>query len=316
MALKVEDGTGKKVEGKGVGEYLVDALRAHVAHSETASKLLSPILDGNGYTVVIKSGGKTATNAKRVTINSDEVGIKSASKLEHLKEFVESTIFELTNAKNSEVFKKLEDDLVKGDLPIMTYGKQKSDAEAEASWNVAKIITEHSDYVPSKWGKGHVDQVKNKSLKDYKPIFASFPHATEGSEEAKLLTPLFYAYNAAVTLGGKAKALDACFKKLTRKIKNKEQQVYVQNLVRLSSQGAKQNKFDNPKWCALYYQVVMRLVLKDEGFIAKELKTGTAEDWKFTKEMKKVAPDTDDAMMKIFEEILKNDRQLDEMMLK
>ncbi len=170
--------------------------------------------------------------------------------------------------------------------------------------------------MPSKWGKGHVDQVKNKSLKDYKPIFASFPHATEGSEEAKLLTPLFYAYNAAVTLGGKAKALDACFKKLTRKIKNKEQQVYVQNLVRLSSQGAKQNKFDNPKWCALYYQVVMRLVLKDEGFIAKELKTGTAEDWKFTKEMKKVAPDTDDAMMKIFEEILKNDRQLDEMMLK
>ena len=28
MALKVEDGTGKKVEGKGVGEYLVEALRA------------------------------------------------------------------------------------------------------------------------------------------------------------------------------------------------------------------------------------------------------------------------------------------------
>ena len=299
-----------------MGEHLKEALDDHVKNSETGKILLNPILNGKDYIVLIKNEGNTATNGKRVTINTGQVGIDKAKNVADLKEFIESTIFELTNAKNWEVFAKLQDSLIKGGLPIMDYGKEKSDYEAEASHTVANIIQELEEstkYVPSKWGKAHVEIVQKKSLKEVEKIFAKAPHVNGADDESGLITPLFYAYKGGVIIGGKSKSVDACFKKIMKKIGNKDTQVYVQNLVKLSSNENKQNSGMNPKWCALYYHVIMDLILDTDAFTSKDLGKGSADDWQFTNEMKKLVPDKNDALKKQLLDILNNQKMADKL---
>src|SRR5689334_14880800 len=85
----------KIVQGMTLSAYLTQELNAHIVASPAAAALLNPVLTGN-YEVVIKENAPTATSGTRVTINPKETKIATANTLNDLKEFVGSTILELT----------------------------------------------------------------------------------------------------------------------------------------------------------------------------------------------------------------------------
>ncbi len=311
---KIKNG---KNEDKDLGEHLTAGLEAAVASSEVAKKLLDPILKSDKFEVVIKDGGATATSGQRVTINVAQVNAKDAKTADDLKEFIESTMFELVNAKNFEVFAKLEKELKEGKLPILgddSYGRTKADLEAEASWTVKDILKQRQagseKYVPSKWGTNTINGCSSKStLNDFKPVFRAAPHDKDAKDKTpeKLPTEQFYAYKGAVTLGGTSKLLDKCFKNIEHK-KAAKQRVSLQKLFTENGLATKQNT-QNPIFAALIYHVAMSLVLEHDDISVKALTAGTADQWKLTDKMKEVAPDGNGTLLKQFVDLLNDDKR-------
>jgi hypothetical protein len=218
--LTITDEFAKLVAGKSLSAHLAEELEAFRVSSVAGAGLLDPVLKGgDAYTVAIKKEGATATLAKRVTINASDTKISIAATLDDLKEFVESTIFELSNATNSVSFASLEADLLSGVKPLRTYGTDKADLEASASWNVYKLLTQRADYLPSAWGVNQINACKGyETLESFKIFFRAQPHdarAEVAGTQAALPSEEYYAFLGAYTLGGTSKKLDNHFTKIT-----------------------------------------------------------------------------------------------------
>jgi len=291
--MKITDETKKKVENTTLSDYLKLQFEEHIKKSKTAKELLDPILKSDDYEVIIKKS-PTATHKKRVTIHPDETKITTAVKLEDLNEFVESTIFELTNATNSDQFSTLDSNLKMGSIALKAYGEKKSDYESQASWNVYKIITEHVGYTPSAWGNKQIDACKAyDSLDKFKVFFRKEPHdnnAKAGTQE-KLPSAEYYALKGAYILGGTRKALDKAFSNIIHK-KNTGQKRISLHKLKEASLTVSENSSTNTKniKAAVYYWTTIDL-LKNYQNTTVTWKFGGSSNWEFTDGMKKVVPD-------------------------
>jgi len=307
--MKITDSTSTKVGGVTLGDHLLAELKGHQGRSKTAAELLDPILKVDAYEVVIKTGVPTATSAKRVTINPDQTKASGATKSDELKEFVESTLFELTNAKNSETFAALETAIKTGAKGVRTYGREKADLEAEASWNLARILKDQPAYTPSDFGKGHVDACANyKTLDEFKVYFRSEPHERDKQKqpvkgEAGLPSEEYYALLGSYTVGGGKDVMD----KLFATLQYNKQYLSLEKLKTLAF-GANASEINTKNRKAVTYYHVMIDLLKSAPSPPWSLqwKGGvTAKDCEFTDQMKKVHPDTGEQMKKTIEGFLK-----------
>lgn len=297
--MKVKDEWKKPVDGITLEEYLKQHLKMHASNSKSAATLLTKILADDSYEVVIKTGAPTATKDKRVTINPTETKIDKAKTKDDLKEFVESAIFELTNARNSETFADLEQSLLSGNLPLMQYGLGKAKIEAEASWNVYRSIVEYKDYVPSAFGTGHVNACKayGDNLAKYLAFFCDAPHDAKAKDKTadKLPSAQMYAYKGALTLAGtkSGAVLDTCFT-ITQKEKKKKISIkkWISKGVPANQQAmiSTQNNF-----AQRFYHVLVD-ILATSDLLTVQYRAGAAKDWQFTPKMKEIQEDKDDVL--------------------
>jgi hypothetical protein len=295
-----------KNEDKDLDWWLTEGLLAAVANSAAGNMLLTPILDSKDYEVVIKDGGKTATQGKRVTINIANVHGKDATTGDDLKEMIESTIFELVNAKNSAAYAKLETDLEAGRLPIMDYGTTKANTEAESSWTVGLILKQRmasgEEYVPSEWGRKQITACTGKAnLAAFQKYFRELPHATgsDATPPERLRTEWFYAYNGGVTLAYKDsnKALDKCCTVTVIKVgAQKGKKISLKKLGNVAL-AAKFNDVNSSKAlaCARFYHVLME-VITTHSSVKVDFTAGAKANWAFNDDMKECAVDTSDTV--------------------
>lgn len=301
--LKIVDETGKTVEGKSLENYLREELTAFEASSGAGAALLTAVLSGGDeYTVTIKREAPTATAEKRVTINPAETHINDASKLADLKEFVESTIFELTNAVNSAAFAALEKGLLDGSKPLMTYGTEKAEREAEASWNVYQLLSNRTGYIPSTWGQKQIDACKgHDSLESFKAFFKTQPHenGAPANTAAGLPSQEYYAFNGAYTLGGTSKKLDNHFSNILHK-KSTGKRVSLHKLMGTLPGSNMINKMNIKS--VTYYHVVIDL-LNTHPELTVTWKS-PYKNYRFSDAMKRVAADTGDIFKTTMEKAL------------
>lgn len=214
MALTITDTSKSSVtvpSGMALKDYLDAKLHEFSNNSSAANALLTPIFNGD-YKIEIRAAGGTAASGRKVNVDVNEtIFDKGTQKQDGLKECVESTVFELVNAKNSTHFLTLDTQLKAGTLCLSDYGDQRGDFEAEASWTVAMILRELAQsalqYSPSEWGRKQVDSAANYlggGLPAYEPAFRLVPHVAgrPANDKMGLPTAQFYAFNGAVTLGG------------------------------------------------------------------------------------------------------------------
>ncbi|HVZ32896.1 MAG TPA: hypothetical protein VG963_10740, partial [Polyangiaceae bacterium] len=209
-----------------------------------------------------------------------------------LREFAESTIFELTNATNADKFKTLETGLIQG-AAIRAYGREKARLEAQASWSVSQILQQRSGYQPSKWGLAQIAACAPYSdVAGFGAAFQSQAHDSKaGKSAASLPSDQYYAFNGAYTIGGTKGAFDQQFKSLTLggKVLTLEK---VKSNVKQSSSLNRMNMLS-----VTFYHVVLDLLKSPpSGMKLAYTWRGTPTDRDFSDGMKAIAADTGDAL--------------------
>lgn len=287
--LTVTNG-GKTVGGKTLEAYLREELAAFRKGGTDGNTLLGPILDGStGYEVVIKDSAPTATSGTRVTINPKETNIATATDTKGLREFVESTIFELTNASNADAFRALDTGLVNGKA-VLAYGREKANLEAQASWAVSAILQQRSGYEPSDWGKKQIKECSRSSTLDgFSETFRKAAHDSTGTGAASLSSAEYYAFNGAYKVGGAKSAFDRQFDALSVKGKKVTIEQLKNKLTTVKSADFNSMNMASVK----LYHVVVDVLLSPPAELKVELKwRGTASDRAFSDAMKRIAVDT------------------------
>lgn len=312
IQMKITPTFNKTIDGHDLVWHLTTGLEAAIANSAAAATLLTPILASNKFEVVIKEKDvATATSGQRVTINATDVKITTAKTAADLKEFVESTIFELVNAKNFAAFKALDDALKLGTKPLLGaggYGRAKADFEAEASWTSKEILiqrrTSGEKYAPSKWGEATIAGCSGKAnLEAFKTTFRDLPHNKSAPKDtaATLITEQFYAYNGAVIVAGfnNSKILDKILKKFSTKA-NPNERLSLKKLGQVAMGQSGDGSFAevtqfHPEVTACFYHVAIEAITTNKDLVV-EFQTGARPNWAFTFQMKQVAKDANNAL--------------------
>ncbi len=309
--------TAKTVAGKKYDVHLTEGLKAMAAESAAASTLLGGTNLTANYQIVIADGKDvpTATFGTRVTVNLDETKASKATDVNGLKELIESTLFELTNAKNDAAFKALEKSLKEGKLPILGatgYGVSKAKYEAEASWTVCEILKQRkeSGYTPSVWGTKQLLAAAGKSsLAAFQEYFRTQPHSAGAPNNTPMKLPSqeFYAYNGAVTVAGfnNNKVMDMAFK-----VKKAGADISIKEIgstaLGASGEGSMASVGQtNPDFAARYYHVFFGLLTSTPGVVVTYT-AGKAKDWEFTSAMKACTVDKNDAVKNKLAQALAN----------
>ncbi|QET64843.1 hypothetical protein [Citrobacter werkmanii] len=179
---------------------------------------LTRVLSGP-WSVKISNSGSTSTVGTRVNINLKDISKGSIASDDNKKEFVESVIFELTNAKNSDKFAELESNLLNTGLSIKEYGEKKSFLESEASLNLVALIKLRTGYEPSSFGKAQLAQVGSHDKTAFMSFFSNGAHNSSGLGIERFPSKLMYAYKGACAIINDDNAFEKKFKNV--KIKNK-----------------------------------------------------------------------------------------------
>jgi hypothetical protein len=282
------------VGGKSLESYLRAELTAFQNGGPAGAALLGPVLGGGGsYEVVIKDGVPTATSGTRVTINPTETNIATAVDLTGLREFAESTLFELTNATNAQAFRALDNGLGQG-KPVRAYGREKADLESKASWNVSTILQQRAGYQPSSWGAAQIKACGGcKDAAQFSLSFRTQSHegTAPKTSAASLPSEQYYAFNAAYTVGGTRGAFDAQFHSITvggkkialEKLKAGVRQSPTINRMNLMS--------------VVFYHVVTDVLRSPPATLKLDVKwRSSVTDYEFTDTMKYIARDAGDAL--------------------
>jgi hypothetical protein len=207
--MVITDDTNTAVApGLSLAAHLRAELTAFAAPGNApGAALLGPLLANGNVQVTIKNKGATATSGTRVTVNTAKTnGIGN--------EFVESVIFELTNASNAVAFTALENGIKLGATAVRTYGRNKADLEAEASWNVAQILPGRLGYVPSAFGANTILACQNHlNLPAFRTFFRVQPHDATAAINTVMRLPSeeMYAYNGAVIVAATTGVLSRAF---------------------------------------------------------------------------------------------------------
>jgi hypothetical protein len=304
--------------------HLQQQLLWMVTHSATARALLHPgapahvpaALTAPLDVRIISTAAATATagNVSTINVNGTIFGPGGAEKNvpagEGLKEFVESTVFELVNAANAAHFTTLDAQLVAGlaapvPISLRTYGEAKANLEAEASMTVADTIRDLAaavGYVPSAWGAAHVAATANfiGNLAGFQAVFRLAPHdaAAAAHDPASLPSWEMYAFKQTMGLAGESdtrnlgaavrvtkggRALD------TRKLKNLPQVLPTNQSAMVNSRNIFARVFCNA------YLEACHVVSTDPGTVVTWA-GGTSADWRMTPAMQAIAPDAGNAL--------------------
>ena len=272
--------------------HLVAELNAFAVPGNVAgAALLTPLLANPNVVVTIQNTGTTATKGTRVTANLTQTHAPP------FEEFVESVIFELTNASNSAAFATLEDNLKNGLVSVRDYGRRKADLEASASWNLAQILLGRGGYARSAFGQGHVNACQqHANLAAFQAFFRGQPHDPNAAINTVMRLPSeeMYAYNGAVTVAATNSTLNLCLpindmRKLPPKgIKaaNLKSATGPANVSTISTQ--------QPLKAARFYWTLVEALRNPPAGVAVTWRHGTIANWEFTAGMQAVSPDNPD----------------------
>lgn len=251
--------------------------------------LLGPLLLNENVTVVIKNSGDTATKGTRVTVNTAQTGVAA--------EFVESVIFELTNASNSAGFSTIDRNLKAGTISLRGYGRAKADLEAQASWNLVQIMSARIGYVPSAFGNGHIVAVNGANLANFTALFRNQPHDANAAATnvMSLPTEQMYAYNGAVMLASNNSYLNAALGNPQDRRSGVPKNIYVAKLkgalgVNLVATVSTQQ----PKSAARFYWTLVEAFRQPPAQVTAPWPNGGIGEWEFTPAMQVIAPDNVD----------------------
>lgn len=285
----ITDKTNTTVQPQGIGlaNWLNAQLTAFaVPANAPGTNLLAPLLGNQAVEVVIKDAGAIATSGTRITVNKSLINGIGA-------EFVESVIFELTNAKNSAGFALLEQNLKTGAVSLRGYGRAKADLEAEASWNLVQIMNAQQGYVPSAFGAGHIAAVNAANLADFQGTFRTARHDPNAVNTSPmwLRSEEMYAYNGAVILASNSGFLNAALSPVRDTRSGAPKSIYCSKLKdALGQQIAPTVNTQQPKNAARFYWVLIEALRVAQ--VTPPWPHGGIAEWEFTADMQGVAPDT------------------------
>ena len=252
--------------------------------------LLGPLLANPAVTVTIKNTGATATAGQRVTVNTTKTnGIGN--------EFVESVIFELTNASNHAGFTTLETNLKAGAVSLLAYGQAKADLEAEASWNVAQILNARGGYVPSAFGTGTINACNPyPNLAAFQVFFRAQPHDAQAAANNVMSLPSWemYAYNGAVTLAGGNNYLNAALGPVPDTRFGQKRISPAKLKGALGANVVATVSTQQPLRAARFYWTLVEVLRAAPANVAPPWRHGGIANWEFTPAMRAVTPDTPD----------------------
>jgi hypothetical protein len=195
-----------------LGTELVAYLKGQLAFFITAAPEYQDILQGNlasqnniTINIVAQKGASFGIDSKLyLTANVLKI-TESISNEDKIKEFVESVIFELCNASFMGKFKALDESLrTDSACTLAKYGEDRAKAEAETSWIFSQIINKGSEkgYLPSLFGKNHMDAAKTVLKDAYLENIANTRHNSGASQNSELylLSKHLYMYDGAITM--------------------------------------------------------------------------------------------------------------------
>jgi hypothetical protein len=290
--MVITDDTNTAVApGLSLAAHLRAELTAFAAPGNApGAALLGPLLANGNVQVTIKNKGATATSGTRVTVNTAKTnGIGN--------EFVESVIFELTNASNAVAFTALENGIKLGATAVRTYGRNKADLEAEASWNVAQILPGRLGSVPSAFGANTILACQNHlNLPAFRTFFRVQPHDATAAINTVMRLPSeeMYAYNGAVIVAATTGVLSRAFT-VTDARKTPAKPIKVEKLKEATGRTeVAAISTQQPQKAARFYWTLIESLRNVPG-VNVNWGPGGIADWEFTAGMQAVAPDAPDA---------------------
>jgi len=207
MNLNITDNSNKSIDGKSLKEHLTTGLNDIEAKSPTHAVTLFQKAKDEGVEIEITTSNEAHREGKNVKVGYriilDRYG---KTKSDGIKELVESTIFEIKNAINSQRYDAETTAIENGTKTLMAYGTAYSDIESESCLVVKQILSEagKNGYTASAdWGKKLLDKYKNDSdLSGVKSTTRTSPHVPGAADYMALFTPEMYAFEYIMKTSG------------------------------------------------------------------------------------------------------------------
>jgi len=317
MNLTITDKTNEPISGKSLGQHLKEGLVGFEQTTNHAGNLITAAEQAGVEIEIVSAADGTGGHAsgQKVSLPANVIYKNETPaqglKADGIKELVESCLFEIKNALNSQRYGNLKTQIENGTITLKAYGTGYSDIETESCWVVNQILSEakQHNYIPSaNWGAKLLTKYQGaSSLNAAKGITSTSPHKPGADNYFALNTPEVYAFEYVLNLGNQQKILRKLISKAVPQIRyapmGQPPQTYTNNNVfdRIRNSDFYGTTHANitsgvGDWCVTFYHFFIDVLdyLTGLGFGQKGTwmvtwTGGSSQGWQFSNAMKQYA---------------------------